>query len=129
MKKLVSILLLILYLVSTTEIYQLLKIPQLVEHYVEHKGLNSEMTFTAFLKTHYDNPAKDGDYGKDQKLPFVIHAKPLNLIFTIAKDFKLEFENNSFVNSISHKIPSKDEDHCFKGFFDLVWEPPRFYFS
>jgi hypothetical protein len=45
--------------------------------------LNPEMSLTAFLKTHYDHPVKDGDYGKDQKLPFVIHSAPLTLIFTI----------------------------------------------
>jgi hypothetical protein len=69
-KKLISILLLSLYLISTTEVYQLLKIPTLIEHYWEHKKLNPEMSLTAFLKTHYENPVKDGDYGKDQKLPF-----------------------------------------------------------
>ncbi|WP_312090419.1 hypothetical protein [Chryseobacterium sp.] len=129
MKKLVSILLLMLYLVSTTELYQLLKIPQLVEHYIEHKGLNAEMSLTTFLKIHYDNPVKDGDFGKDQKLPFIIHAKPLNLIFTLDKGFELELQNNSFKNIVSHRMPSKDEGHCFKGFVDVVWEPPRFSFS
>ncbi|MFY1045787.1 hypothetical protein [Chryseobacterium sp. GP-SGM7] len=129
MKKLVSILLLTLYLVSTTELYQLLKIPQLVEHYIEHKGLNSEMTLTAFLKTHYDHPAKDGDYGKDQKLPFIIHAKPLSFLFTLNKEFQMDAYQESFVKIISHKMPSKDEDFCFKGFLNSVWEPPRFSFS
>lgn len=129
MKKLASISLLILFLVSTTELYQLFKIPQLIEHYFEHKALNSEMTLTAFLKTHYDHPVKDGDYGKDQKLPFIIHAKPLNLIFTLNIGFRFDAHQESFVNIISHKMPSKDEDFCFKGFLNSVWEPPRFSFS
>jgi hypothetical protein len=89
-KKLISILLLSLYLISTTEVYQLLKIPTLIEHYWEHKKLNPEMSLTAFLKTHYENPVKDGDYGKDQKLPFVIHSAPLTLIFTIHPSFYFE---------------------------------------
>lgn len=118
-----------LYLVSTTELYQLLKVPTLVEHYFEHTTLNPDMSMTAFFRTHYNHPVKDGDFGKDQKLPFIIHAKPLNLIFTINKGFELELQNNSFKNNISHKMPSQDEDHCFKGFVDLVWEPPKFSFS
>lgn len=129
MKKLISISLLILFLVSTTELYQLLKIPQLIEHYFEHKDLNSEMTPTAFLKTHYDHPVKDGDYGKDQKLPFIIHAKPLTLLFTLDKGLQIDSQQVLFVNIISHKMPSTDEDHCFKGFLNSVWEPPRFSFS
>jgi len=124
-KKLISILLLSLYLISTTEVYQLLKIPTLIEHYWEHKKLNPEMSLTAFLKTHYENPVKDGDYGKDQKLPFVIHSAPLTLIFTIHPGFCFEAKAESFRPLQSHKIPSKDEDFCYKGFTGSVWEPPK----
>lgn len=127
MKKMISILLILLYLVSTTELYQLLKIPELVEHYFEHKKMNPDMPVIAFFKTHYNHPVKDGDYGKDQKLPFIIHAKPLNLVFTLQQNFRLEAQDRFFKNPASHKMPSKDEDHCFKGFTESVWEPPRFF--
>lgn len=127
MKKLISILLLLLYLVSTTELYQLLKIPDLIEHYCEHKALNPEMSLTAFMKTHYDHPATDGDYGKDQKLPFIIHSAPLAVFFTIEQGFRFEIKNNSFRQISSHKIPSYNENFCFKGFINSVWEPPRFF--
>lgn len=129
MKKLISILLLFLYLVSTTELYQLLKIPELVEHYFEHKELNPDMTLTAFLRTHYEHPVKDGDYGKDQKLPFIIHSAPLSLVFTINQGFSFETGPYHFSALECHKIPSKDEDLCYKGFLNSVWEPPRLSFS
>ncbi|MEG1668479.1 hypothetical protein [Chryseobacterium sp.] len=130
MKKLVSILLLTLYLVSTTEMYQLLKVPELIEHYIEHKELNPEMTLTSFLKTHYDHPVKDGDYGKDQRLPFIIHSAPLALVFTIDKGFSFEKPLESkFILLKVNKIASKDEDSCFLGYLNSVWEPPRFSFS
>ncbi|MDQ0594959.1 hypothetical protein QFZ37_003328 [Chryseobacterium ginsenosidimutans] len=125
MKKLISILLLSLYLVSTTELYQLLKIPDLIEHYCEHKALNPEMSLIAFLKTHYDHPVKDGDYGKDQSLPFIIHSIPLALFFTIEQGFRFEIKNDNFRQIKSHKIPSYDENFCYKGFINSVWEPPR----
>lgn len=129
MKKLISIVLLFLYLVSTTELYQLLKIPELIEHYVEHKELNPEMTLTAFLRTHYDHPVKDGDYGKDRRLPFIIHSAPLSLVFTINPGFSFEAAIYHFSPLQFHKIPSKDEDLCYKGFLNSVWEPPRSSFS
>ncbi|MBW3524839.1 hypothetical protein [Chryseobacterium sp. NKUCC03_KSP] len=130
MKKLVSILLLTLYLVSTTEIYQLLKIPELIEHYLEHKELNPEMTLTSFLKTHYDHPVKDGDYGKDLRLPFIIRSAPLALVFTIDKGFSFEKPLESkFILLTVNKFTSKDEDSCFTGYVNSVWEPPRFSFS
>ncbi|WP_415327848.1 hypothetical protein [Chryseobacterium sp. MMS23-Vi53] len=129
MKKLISIILLSLFLVCTTELYQLLKIPTLVEHYFEHKELNPEMSLVAFLKTHYQHPAKDGDYGKDQKLPFVMHSQPLVLVFTVNQNFNFEIKKD-FLNPLkSPKIPSKDEDFCYKGFAGSVWEPPRILFA
>jgi hypothetical protein len=127
-KKLIAILLLSLFLVSTTELYQLLKIPDLVEHYFEHKQMNPEMPVIAFFKAHYEHPVKDGDDGKDQKLPFILHAKPLNFIFTIGNRFRIDFEKENFRKSYVPKIPSRDEDHCFKGFAGSVWEPPRLVF-
>ncbi|CAA7386509.1 hypothetical protein CHRY9393_00805 [Chryseobacterium fistulae] len=121
----ISILLLSLYLVSTTEVYQFLKIPTLIEHYWEHKRMNPEMSVTAFLKIHYDHPVKDGDYGKDQKLPFVIHSTPLNLVFTINRGFYFETAIYHLNSLKSHKIPSKNEDFSYKGFAGPIWEPPK----
>ena len=129
MKKLISIVLLTFYLVSTTELYQLLKIPTLVEHYFEHKALNPEMPLIAFLKTHYEHPVKDGDYGKDQKLPFVRHFQPLVLVFTLHQNLEFELKHDFQKPLKSPKIPSKDEDFCLKGFKSSVWEPPRILFS
>jgi hypothetical protein len=127
-KKLISILFLSLYLVSTTELYQLLKIPNLVEHYCEHKKLNPEMPIIAFLRTHYCHPVKDGDYGKDRKLPFIIHSTPLALVFTVTDPgFSFEHGNSNLQQIKSNKFPSKDEDFCFRGFAGAVWEPPRFF--
>lgn len=129
MKKLISILLLSLYLVSTTELYQLLKIPTLIEHYCEHKKLNPEMSLTAFLKTHYENPVKDGDFGKDQKLPFIIHTTPLALVFIVGDTFNFELKNDHFKQLKSRKIPSKNDRFCYKGFLRTAWEPPKYSFS
>lgn len=129
MKKLISILLLSLYLVSTTELYQLLKIPDLIEHYCEHKALNPEMTFTAFFKTHYDHPARGGDYRKDQKLPFVMHAAPLTVVFTLEQGFSFEIRNTQFRQLKSHKILSGEETFFNDGFRSSVWEPPRSVFA
>lgn len=129
MKKLISIVLLTLFLVSTTEMYQLLKIPTLVDHYFEHKALNPEMPLMAFLKTHYQHPVKDGDYGKDQKLPFVMHSQPLVLVFTLNQNFHFELKKDFLSPLKSSKISSKDEDFCVKGFKSSVWEPPKILFS
>lgn len=129
MKKLVSLFFLLLYLVATTELYQLLKIPELIGHYIEHKELNTEMTFTAFIKTHYDHPVKDRDYKEDLKLPFIIHSVPLALVFTIDQRYSIGLPKDIFMVAASHKIPSKDIDIRYEGFCSSSWQPPRWYLS
>lgn len=128
MKKLISILLLTLYLVSTTELYQLLKMPLLIEHYIQHKNLNPEMSLTAFLKTHYDNPIKDSDHDQDQRLPFVSHASLLSAVFTInpSLDFhciKKVFTPIEIKKTFYKSVLYNKEIH------NSIWEPPKFYQS
>lgn len=56
-------------LITNTELYQLAKLPILLEHYHEHKA--GGMSFTAFLKQHYFNGEKQNpDYERDMQLPF-----------------------------------------------------------
>lgn len=101
----------------------------MVEHYWEHKQLNPEMSLTAFLKTHYENPVKDADYGKDHKLPFIIHTTPLALIFIMGEAFRLEIRNHHLRIIKSGKIPSQNDAFCYKGFLRTAWEPPKYLFS
>jgi len=116
---------LFMYLVSTTELNQFLKLPILIEHYNEHHKLNPEMSLLAFFKTHYDHPVKDADYKTDRKLPFIVHTTQLNLIFTISQVFKLEARNIFFRQSTPKKIASSDHNFFFKGYLHSIWQPPR----
>ncbi|MEG2335528.1 MULTISPECIES: hypothetical protein [Chryseobacterium group] len=124
MKKWVSILLLSLYLLSTTELNQLLKLPVLIEHYVEHKNLNPEMTLVSFFKMHYDHPVKDADYKTDRKLPFIIHST-LSLVFTLNTNFSFEISGSDHKYYGIQNIPSLDENLYIKGYLHSIWQPPR----
>lgn len=124
MKKWISILLLCLYLVSTTELNQVLKLPVLIEHYCEHKKLNPEMTILAFFKIHYDHPVKDADYKTDRKLPFVMHST-ISLVFIINTNFNFEMVNSQYKNYKVHKFLPFDEDFFIKGYLHSIWQPPR----
>ncbi|MBN9338377.1 MAG: hypothetical protein J0I88_11130, partial [Chryseobacterium sp.] len=117
--------LLSLYLVSTTELYQFLKMPVLIEHYLEHKGENPKITLVSFIKMHYDNPVKDADYKTDQQLPFISHGCHLVVVFTLASPFTLHFPKN-----ILQVIPSKKSFYK-SNFYNLeilnsIWQPPKF---
>lgn len=70
-KRWTSIFLLSIYLFGTTEAYQALKLPMLIEHYVKHKHENPRLTLIGFLKLHYSGKTVfDADYQQDMRLPF-----------------------------------------------------------
>ena len=50
---------------------QLLKVPVLIEHYVEHQDQNSNLAFTDYLAMHYwGKDINDKDDARDKELPF-----------------------------------------------------------
>jgi hypothetical protein len=58
-------------ILDTTSLNQVLKFPSLVSHFIEHKTLNSEISFLDFLSMHYwGEDLDDNDDEKDMKLPF-----------------------------------------------------------
>ena len=126
-KNKLSIFLLIIYLFSFTELSQLLKLPMLVKHFIEHTKSDPVMTFSTFIKLHYLNgSSKDADYEKDMKLPFKSVDNLSFITFT--------FENTSEVINLqtfeSEKISSETPSHyVFSSSFcylDAIWQPPQF---
>lgn len=123
MKKQISILLLSIYFISTTELYQLLKLPILIEHYAEHKAQNSELTFMDFLSLHY-NQEFDHDTN-DKKLPFKSHesnisssivafiSQPILVSFSKPIDYKVRIESTFHNVIFSSTVIS------------TIWQPPR----
>lgn len=74
MRRYIAIFFLSVYLLAFTEARQILKLPDLVEHFIAHKLKDSDTTLYSFIKMHYiDAPVKDADYKQDMKLPFKIH--------------------------------------------------------
>ena len=71
MKKIASIFLITLFLFGSTEAYQLLKIPMLVNHFIKHKKEDASITFVGFLRMHYNKKIiVDNDFQQDMQLPF-----------------------------------------------------------
>jgi hypothetical protein len=106
-KKGLAIFFLSIYLVSATEIKELLKIPFMLEHYQEHKAEDCKLSFTDFLSWHYlHNTSLAKDYSKDLQLPFKnvrsghSFTGPLAPPTTIAcqvKPYPKVFSNNRFI--------------------------------
>jgi hypothetical protein len=52
-KKVFAITLLTVYLISLTELKQLVKFPALVSHFIKHKQQDNRLSLLAFLDMHY----------------------------------------------------------------------------
>ena len=76
MKKITVIFLFGLYLFASTEAHQLLKVPILVSHFIQHQKEDKHITLLAFLKMHYaEKVIFDDDYAQDMQLPFKAHSE------------------------------------------------------
>ncbi|MFD1631118.1 hypothetical protein [Pseudopedobacter beijingensis] len=124
MKKLLVILSIAVYLTSTTEINQLLKLPILVEHYIDHSQQNPKMSFWDFLVLHYNNHEPDADYDTDMRLPFMAHHEVLSLLAYV--DISL-YQLNA-----DHTVPQDKKNHTFykelylkSRYLSGIWQPPK----
>ena len=81
MKKVIVIFLTSLYLLGATEAYQLLKVPNLFEHYKTHQQFESGLSFSKFIHMHYfQTQTFDSDYQQDMELPFKSSNRTVSLL-------------------------------------------------
>jgi hypothetical protein len=115
-----------IYLLSSTQLKELLKLPLLVEHFMEHKELNAQMSFIDFLCVHYaEGNVKDADYEKDMRLPFKSAENSLSSYLSFylpALNFKQDL--------IVHFTEQKQSFPCYNftyssAFLSSIWQPPR----
>lgn len=126
MRKAIAILILSLFLTSTTDLYQLLKLPLLVDHYMQHKRLDARITVWQFLCIHYAHgDVKDADYAQDMKLPFKTSDKynssNLVAIPTSAISYNLNVPLTVAPLYGTYHLPGK-----LPSFLSAIWQPPKF---
>jgi hypothetical protein len=125
-KKLISILLISSFLISNTELYQILKVPFLLEHFKEHKSLNEGTTFWSFLSMHYsNNDIKYADYDKDMRLPFKSSEGSLyHLSISFINYFSTTKLHKPFAKTL--KTYQIFNDHKFQSsYLSNIWQPPK----
>ena len=114
---------------ATTELYQLLKLPVLIEHFMEHKAQNKNITLFEFLCLHYAHgDVRDADYEKDMKLPFKTHGNcfSTNIIAVVVNlTPKITLPVKSNFAELKIIIPS--EEVTFSSLYNSnIWQPPKF---
>ncbi|UBB90772.1 hypothetical protein J4771_05345 [Candidatus Kaistella beijingensis] len=126
MKKLLTYFLLSLYLLSFTEARQVLKLPNLIEHYISHELRDKNTTLYSFIKMHYlDAPVKDSDYNQDMSLPFKTHDLSPISINLVVPPKKIEFNFEQKKLFVEKKQNFAYSETFYPSVFQKIWQPPK----
>ena len=126
MRQFLAIALLSLYVFTSTECNELLKLPQLVSHFKEHQEEQKGITLWQFLCDHYaKGDIFDADRHKDMKLPYksldANHVLAYNIIPAI-----ISIEIIKPVCSQTLKTPIDYYSNAFcSNNFSFIWQPPK----
>ncbi len=126
-KKVLTYLFISLYLIGTTELSQLLKIGYFVEHYIEHRNINQNLSLAEFIDIHYVQPTViDDDYTEDMQLPFKTHNdchSYANSSFALYLKQEISITTPFIEYSANHKTYINPNN--ISQYLDEIFQPPR----
>lgn len=114
-----------IFMVFSTEMYQLFKIPQLFTHYTEHHNTNNELSFSEFLHMHYStDDDHDADKEKDMKLPFKSHENCSHIVLSIPHS---DINQSLFIPTKEHSllISRMRQSTSYSADLPSIWQPPK----
>ncbi|MGE3825730.1 MAG: hypothetical protein AB7G44_16025 [Bacteroidia bacterium] len=124
MKKIVVVSFLLIYLLSATELHQLVKLPFLVHHYVEHKNKDNQ-SLAEFLHFHYSTHHETENDYKDTRLPFKSNE---NCVVISLSAFFVSSPSNFRFNVFSSTLksyPLYSDNFRSSAFLSSIWQPPK----
>lgn len=123
MNKLVTFFLITAFLCANTSIGEFLKVPNLIEHYKDHKleALNTTSSFIDFIKEHYSKNTENTQK-EHENLPFkTLDNNPSSLFVFTVSNFLCAVKK---VNFVTHKVFFYKK--TFKSnLFTSIWLPPK----
>lgn len=120
--KFLALTLLFVFVSVQSPLHELLKLPELISHYKEHKSENKSISFIKFLEDHYLKSLSTKD-NKHSKLPFKDEAHPLMLgLNYIASSEKIVFEVQHYPIRINNRV---EESGPSQGQETGIWQPPK----
>jgi len=125
-KKLTAILFLLIFLFAITEMRELLNLPVLIHHYLEHHDDDAGISFVQFLHKHYSEEHEHASHDKEhEKLPFKSHDIGFSQTTLAYQPFTgFEFKTGK---PVSNKINSiyRPAFHP-TSILSRIWQPPRY---
>ncbi|MCE7064942.1 hypothetical protein [Dyadobacter sp. CY326] len=125
MKSFIRNIILTIVILDTTSLYQVMKAPTLVRHFLEHKSLDQKVSFVDFLSMHYwGEDLDDDDDEKDMQLPFkkieIHHAN--FLFFSHTETFTFTARTQPEIKS--HYGPDQPQI-AYSTILGSLFRPPR----
>lgn len=129
LKNIFPISILFVYLIACTEFAQLLRVPLLVSHFVEHKQENKSISFGEFLLIHYvAEYGSDGDYEQDTNLPFkTVDGSAVQIVAFVS--FLNQCLKVKPIYTKSGKYNPYEECFIDNAYLSSIWQPPKKAFS
>lgn len=125
MKRLITLILFAVYLISGTGLRELAKLPVLIQHFYEHRLLNSHITFSEYITDHYNNiPHTDNDEERDNQLPFKRVDSNTSLSPVMPASYAVDLRKPVLPLVAGKKFP---RDHHFipSALISKIWQPPK----
>lgn len=124
-KKIIALILFAVYIISSTELREMAKLPVLIQHFNEHQALNERITFAEYLTDHYNNlPHTDNDEERDNQLPF--KRVDSNILFSpvIPASGFVELRKPVLPEPSGRKFPRLNAP-IPSATGSKIWQPPR----
>lgn len=112
-------------MISSTELSQLLRIPLLIEHFIEHNQEGNQLSITEFFHMHYfEKQHMDADYDKDMQLPFkTIDRNTIQVVAFIP--FNNSYLEVKPIYTKSVKLDTYKSLFIDSDYLSSIWQPPR----
>ncbi len=124
-KKAAVVFLTTLFFISNTEFHELLKVPVLIAHYLEHKSETPDLTLAQFFSIHYNsNNTKDEDYARDSQLPFKTTEHLSSSVTVFLSHFTVKLPVPYLNNNV--ELPFYRASFVSFQLLSNIWQPPRF---
>jgi len=126
MKRFTGILLIAVYILTSTECRQLLKFPVFIQHFSEHRAQNNRISLWDFMEMHYfGKDQNDSDHDRDMQLPFKSHencSAPLSQ-FIPSNVFTMAFSDPVVATT---SFISYERLNFQSSYLSSIWQPPKF---
>lgn len=115
----------VIFLCANTEMGQLLKLPVLIHHYLEHQDDDDGISFAKFLHKHYNEEnSHSSPNNEHEKLPFKSHDLGFSQsVLVLQPPFSFEFRAETPV-SAKQKL-SFSEGFYLSSISSRIWQPPK----